>query len=150
MECRTVVFVFVGIVQSVCWVANGLYLFYNDHEHLWRGAFSFLVAASWLYTTIRPVVRATATPHFDVFGLYLILLAAAILQLGGALFDHSVLAAPLPSILVMIALISNLVTILVLLAVTVSMPLAVPSNRVDPKEIVSRIPYSFSLNSYSL
>jgi hypothetical protein len=136
---RTVVFVFVGIVQSFCWVADGSYTLYNDPEHLWRGAFPFLVATSWLYTAIRPVVRPTPTPPFDMFGLYLILLAAAILHLGGALFDHSVLAVPLPHTLIMIALIANLLSIFILLAVTVGMPLAVPSDRIDPKDIVSQI-----------
>jgi len=42
-------------------------------------------------------------PPSDIFGLYLILPSAAILQLGGVLFDHSVSAAPLPPTIVMIA-----------------------------------------------
>jgi len=140
---RTVMFVFVGIVQSFCWVADGSYIFYNDPEHLWKGAFSLLVGSSWLYTVIRPIVRPTSTPPFDMFALYLILLASGILQLGGVLFDHSVLSAPLPSALIVTALITNLISILLLLAVTVSMPLAVPSNRVDPNDIVSRGPSRF-------
>jgi hypothetical protein len=73
-----------------------------------------------------------------MFGLYLVLLVAAMLQLGGVLFDHSVLSAPLPSTLAMIALIANLLSILILLAIAVSMPLAVPSDRIDPKDIVSQ------------
>ena len=133
---RTVVFAFIGIVQSFYWVADGSYTLYSDPEHLWRGAFSFFVAISWLYTAIRPITRPTPTPPFDMFALYLILLVGGILQLGGVLFDHSVLSAPLPSMLVMTALIANLLSILVLLAVTVNMPLGVPSNRVNPKDIV--------------
>ncbi|KIM37758.1 hypothetical protein M413DRAFT_448273 [Hebeloma cylindrosporum] len=132
---RTVVFVFVGIVQSFCWVAGGSYTLYEDPEHVWRGAFSFLIATSWLYTAFRPITRPTPTPPFDLFSLYLILLAGAILQLGGIFFDHSVLSAPLPSTLVITALIANLLSLLLLLAVTVSMPLAVPSNRVVPNDI---------------
>jgi hypothetical protein len=147
---RTVVFAFVGIVQSFCWVAYGSYILYSDRGHLWRGAFSFFVAISWLYTAIRPITRPTPTPPFDMFALYLILLAGGILQLGGVLFDHSVLSAPLPSTLAMTALIANLLSILVLLAITVSMPLGVPSNRVNPKDIVNRIPPCHVLKAYSL
>jgi hypothetical protein len=146
---RTLVFVFVGIVQSFCWVADGSYMLYSDPEHLWRGAFSFLVAISWLYTTIRPITRPTPTPPFDMFALYLILLVGAILRLGGVLFDHNVLSAPLPSTLAMTSLVANLLSILVLLAVTVSMPLAVPSNSVDPNDIVIRIPSSHFSEAHS-
>ena len=78
---RTVVFAFVGIVQSFCWVADGSYILYSDPDHLWMGAFSFFVATSWLYTAIRPITRPTPTPPFDMFALYLILLAGGILQL---------------------------------------------------------------------
>ena len=147
---RTVVFAFVGIVQSFYWVANGSYILYSDPDHLWRGAFSFFVATSWLYTAIRPITRPTPTPPFDMFALYLILLAGGILQLGGVLFDHSVLSAPLPSALAMTTFIANLLSILVLLVVTVSMPLGVPSNRVNPKDIVIRMPSSHVLKAYLL
>ena len=147
---RTVVFAFVGIVQAFCWVADGSYILYSDREHLWIGAFSFFVATSWLYTAIRPITRPTPTPPFEMFALYLILLAGGILQLGGVLFDHSVLSAPLPSTLAMTALVANLLSILVLLAVTVSMPLAVPSNRVDHNDIVIRIPFPHLLEAHLL
>ena len=147
---RTVVFAFVGIVQSFYWVANGSYILYSDPEHLWRGAFSFFVAIPWLYTAIRPITRPTPTPPFDMFALYLILLTGGILQLGGVLFDHSVLSAPLPSALAMTAFIANFLSILALLAVTVSMPLAVPSNKVDSKDIVIGMPSSHVLGAHSL
>ena len=52
--------------------------------------------------------------------------------------------------LAMTALIVNFLSILALLAVTVNMPLAVPSNRVNPKDIVIRIPSSRVLKAYLL
>ncbi|KAH9476699.1 ABC transporter 7 [Psilocybe cubensis] len=55
-----------------------------------------------------------------MFTLYLILLFTSILQFGGALFDNRVLGAPPPSNLALLV---------------VTIPLALPSNRVDPKEI---------------
>lgn len=139
---RTVAFVFVGIVQSFCWVAHGSYLIYNDITDIWAGMFSFLVAASWLYTVVRPIIFSPATAPTDMFTLYLILLSTAVLQFGGALFDNRVLGAPLPSNVALFGLLANLLSILLLLAITVTMPLALPSNRVDPKEIVSDFYYS--------
>ncbi|KAF8963320.1 multidrug resistance-associated ABC transporter [Flammula alnicola] len=132
---RTVVFVFVGIVQSFCWVVDGSYLLYNDSSNPWRGIFSFLVVVSWLYTAIRSVARPTATPPYDMFSLYVILFFAGILQVGGVLFDHSILGSPLPSTFSMVALIANELVVLLLLFLTMTMPLATPSNRVDPKDI---------------
>jgi len=134
---RTVVFAFVGIVESFCWVAYGSYQIYNDPDDICRGVLSFLLATSWLYTVVRPIARPTATSPQDMFALYLALLSGAILQLGGVLFDHSVLEAPLPSKTTLFGLITNLLVIVVLLGMVVSMPLDIPSIRVDVKEIVS-------------
>ncbi|KDR78080.1 hypothetical protein GALMADRAFT_224469 [Galerina marginata CBS 339.88] len=132
---RTVVFVFVGIVQSFSWIAVGSYRLYNDSTDVWRAIFSFFVATSWLYTVIRPIVRPTATSPYDLFSLYLILLTSAILQFGGTLFDHTVLAAPLPSSFVLFGLVTNLLSVVLLLVVVVTMPMASPSNEVNRKEI---------------
>uniref|UniRef100_A0A8H7XII1 Multidrug resistance-associated ABC transporter n=1 Tax=Psilocybe cubensis TaxID=181762 RepID=A0A8H7XII1_PSICU len=117
---RTVVFVFVGIVQCFCWVAHGSFLIYNDTTDIWAGVASFLVAFAWMYTVVRPIVIPPATGPADMFTLYLILLFTSILQFGGALFDNRVLGAPPPSNLALLV---------------VTIPLALPSNRVDPKEI---------------
>ncbi|KAF9555963.1 multidrug resistance-associated ABC transporter [Agrocybe pediades] len=142
---RTLTFVFVGMAESFCWVANGSYLLYSNPEGIWRGIFSLLVATSWLYTVVRPIARPTATSPQDMFALYIALLVAAVLQLGGVLFDHSVLEAPLPSKSVLFALVANILAILALLTIVVTMPLAIPSNRVDKKEIG----YSISPEDYT-
>lgn len=136
---RTVVFVFVGIIEAFCWVADGAFRLYNDRSNVWGGVFSFLVAVSWMYTVVRPIARPTPTPPYDMFSIYLALLLAAILQIGGVLFENSVLGVPLPSTFTMTVLIVNLLTIFVLLTVVLTMPLAIPSNRVDKQEIVSYV-----------
>ncbi|KAF8887923.1 multidrug resistance-associated ABC transporter [Gymnopilus junonius] len=132
---RTTVFVFVGIVQSFCWVAVGSYNLYNDHTYTWRGVLPFILAASWMYTAIRPIARPTATSPYDLFSLYLLLLCAAILRLGGALFDYKVLGAPLPSSFGLLGLVANLLSVILILGIAVTMPMAIPSSRIDPKEI---------------
>uniref|UniRef100_A0A8H8CJP6 Multidrug resistance-associated ABC transporter n=1 Tax=Psilocybe cubensis TaxID=181762 RepID=A0A8H8CJP6_PSICU len=132
---RTVVFVFVGIVQCFCWVAHGSFLIYNDTTDIWAGVASFLVAFAWMYTVVRPIVIPPATGPADMFTLYLILLFTSILQFGGALFDNRVLGAPPPSNLALLGMLTNLLSLILLLSVVVTIPLALPSNRVDPKEI---------------
>ncbi|KAF9471234.1 hypothetical protein BDN70DRAFT_888357 [Pholiota conissans] len=132
---RTVVFAFVGMLQAFYWVADGAYRLYNDRLNVWSGVFSFLVAISWTYTIVRPIARPTATPPYDMFAIYLVMFFAAILQLGGVWFDHNILAIPYPSAFTIAGLIANLLTVFALLTVVLSMPLAIPSNRVDKAEI---------------
>ncbi|KAF8153792.1 multidrug resistance-associated ABC transporter [Crassisporium funariophilum] len=132
---RTVVFVFVGMVECFCWVANGSYGLYEGRTGVARAMLPFLVALAWFYTVVRPIARPTATPPYDMFSLYLVLLSVGILQLGGAMFDHGVSGMPLPSTLSLVALSVNLFAISVLLLVVVGMPLALPSSRINEKEI---------------
>ena len=131
---RTVLFVFVGIVECFCWTAAGAYGLYNHNDN---PIFPFLVALSWLYTAIRPIARPAATPPYGLFAIYLVLFITSILQIGGFLFDHGVSGLPYPSTLSLVAHDFNLLAILLLLILTVNMPLAVPSSRVNKKEIVS-------------
>jgi len=88
---RTVLFVFVGIMECFCWTAAGAYGLYN---HNGNPILPFLVALSWLYTAIRPIARPTATPPYGLFAIYLVLFITSILQIGGFIFDHGVSGLP--------------------------------------------------------
>jgi hypothetical protein len=131
------VFSFVGIVGTLYWLAHGSYLLYDDQENRWRGSRALLHALAWLYTVIRPVACPTVTPPFDNMVIYLLLLAAGVLELGGYLYDNGVYGAPLPSRYILAAIITNLVGATGLLAVVAGMPLAIPSERVEKEDIVS-------------
>jgi len=135
---RTIVFYFVGVFECFCWTAYGAYKIYNEGAFVWRDIFPFLVAISWLYISIRPMVQVAATPPFDLFTLCLILLATSILQVGGFVFDRAIFDVPLPTISFLLAQIGNLLVISVLLIMIVKMPLAVPSSRVNKEDIVSQ------------
>jgi hypothetical protein len=97
----------------------------------------FLIASSWIYAAIRPITHPTPTPPYDLFTLYLILLATSLLQIGGFIFDYGVFDIPLPPTIILSAQVGNLIAILILLSIIVRMPLAIPSNNVDRHEIVS-------------
>lgn len=137
---RTLIFVFLGVLQTICWIADGSFQLYIQSVDRVQGFLCFLVALCWLYTAIRPVARPVATPPYDLFALYLILFATTILQIGGVLFDHSVLGYPLPSTLHTVALMSNLVILVLLISLILSMPLSVPSSLVDKSQIVRVFP----------
>ncbi|KAF9526193.1 multidrug resistance-associated ABC transporter [Crepidotus variabilis] len=132
---RTVLFSFVGIVEWFCWTAVGAYGIFVKDERAWIDILPFLIAASWLYAVIRPIAKPTATPPFELFSLYIVLFGCSFLQIGGFIFDRGVFGTPLPSALILSAHVVNIVAILILLSIVVSMPLALPSSRVDPTEI---------------
>ncbi|KAF8890914.1 multidrug resistance-associated ABC transporter [Infundibulicybe gibba] len=132
---RTVVFVFLGLLQTIFCLADGSFQLFRNPQDIWGGARPFLVAATWLYTVIRPIALPAVAVPFDLFAIYTLELCAGVLRLGGVFFDHGVMGSPLPSTLAIVALSSNLVMIIVLLTVVLNMPLAVPSNRVKKSEI---------------
>ena len=134
---RTVTFVFVGIFQCLSWVAHGSYRLHNDPRDVFGGVLPFLVAIAWLYTIIRPISHPIATSPFDLFSIYLVLFFTGFLRIGGILFDHNVFGLPWPSTITLVALSANLLALLVLLIVIFNTPLALPSNKINAKDIVS-------------
>ena len=134
---RTVVFVFVGIIQFISWISHGSYRLYNDSRDIFGGLLPFLVAIVWLYTIIRPISHPITTSPFDLFSIYLVLFCVGSLRIGGILFDHNVSGLPWPSTITLVALSANLLALLVLLILVLNTPLALPSNRINKKDIVS-------------
>ena len=134
---RAVVLVFVGIVQCLSWISHGSYLLYNDPRDIFGGSLPFLVATAWLYTIIRPITHPIATSPFDLFSIYLVLFCTGFLRIGAIVFDHNVFDSPWPSTLTLVALSANFFILLVLLIVVLSIPLALPSNKINQKDIVS-------------
>ena len=148
---KAVVFVFVGIIQCFSWTAHASYRLYNNPGDLFGGVLPFLVAMAWMYTIIRPISHLITTSPFDLFSVYLVLFCAGFVRLGGILFDHSVFGSPWPSTITLTALSTNLLVLLVLLIVVLGIPMALPSNKINKKDIVSdgrHVDYNFN-NTFS-
>ena len=144
---RTVVFVFVGIIQCLSWIAHGSCRLHNDPRDVFGGLLPFLVAIAWLYTIIRPISHPIAVSPFDLFSIYLVLFCVGSLRIGGIFFDHNVIGLPWPSSITLVALSANLLALLVLLIVVLNIPLALPSNRINKKDIVSYdLNFNYCLN----
>ncbi|KAJ7125217.1 multidrug resistance-associated ABC transporter [Mycena epipterygia] len=135
---RTVVFVFVGLLQCLAWLAAGSFLLITGHPK-WEAIQRFLVASTWLYATARPILRPTATPPYEMLALYMTHIAGGILQLGGYLFQHNAYGAPLPGTLVLVGLSVNLALSVGLVLVIMGMPLALPSHLVKKEDIGSSV-----------
>ncbi|KAL0058578.1 hypothetical protein AAF712_014741 [Marasmius tenuissimus] len=133
---RTVVLVFVGLLEVMMWTITGSYkLVVDDSSTVWTSVRPLLVACVWIYAVMRPVIRPSVTAPLDLFVVYVLQLVSAVIQFGGALYGHAVLDMPAPSVTSIVGNAFNLAAIVVVLAVVFSMPLALPSKRVDKSEI---------------
>lgn len=98
---------------------------------------AFLTALTWLYASIRPLVRPKATPDFRLVTLYFVLLAASALVLCGNLLEY---VDPIPmqrsNTLELVSEVMNVVVIGMLVGVQMSRPLAYPSNEEVKRELL--------------
>ncbi|KAJ7107582.1 multidrug resistance-associated ABC transporter [Mycena epipterygia] len=131
---RTVVFAFTGLFASLAWLADGYFLLMSGQPR-WEVTKRCLLASTWLYTTVRPILRSTATPPYDLFTLHTLNIVGGTLQLGGYLFGHDAYGAPLPGRLVLVGLSVNLAASVGLVITIMGMPLALPSHLVKQEEI---------------
>ncbi|KAJ7100319.1 hypothetical protein C8R43DRAFT_1141357 [Mycena crocata] len=60
---RSLFFVFAGLIQSLAWLASGVFYFGTVQ--------CLLIAVSWLYTVVRPIAAPFATAPYDLFVLYI-------------------------------------------------------------------------------
>ena len=133
---RTLCFAFVGMVQSVCWIAVGSYALYSGDADRIVSTFPFVMALGWLYTVLRPLVRPPATPPYDLFTLYIVFLCLVMAQIGGVFYEHGVFGIALPTTPTLLVMAANTASVLVLLGIVLAMPMAQPSEFVNPDDIV--------------
>jgi len=133
---RTLCFAFVGMVQSVCWIAVGSYALYSGDADTVFATFPFVMALGWLYTVLRPIVRPPATPPYDLFTLYCVFMCLVIAQVGGVFYDHGVFGIALPTTPTLLVMGANTASVLALLGIVLAMPMSLPSEFVNPDEIV--------------
>ncbi|KAF8836435.1 P-loop containing nucleoside triphosphate hydrolase protein [Paxillus ammoniavirescens] len=132
---RTVALAFIALVQALLWLAAGAYSLTTDREHVWIGVCAVSIGATWVYGVCKPVFWPRATAHVDLFAIYVLHLVFAILLLGGTLYDHEILNVPWPSRLQFAGLIINLVAVCFELALVSTMPMELPSSRVNKEDI---------------
>lgn len=134
---RTGSLVFVGLVETLFWLAFASYTFIDSSGPLWNSVLPFFVAFTWLYTVVRPLVRPVVTAPLDLFYIYFLLLFASLFQLGSIAYSHIVWDILLPPTIVLAGHILNLVAIVGLLAIVLAIPFAIPNRNVSKTEIGS-------------
>ena len=143
---RTLILATISLVETLLWIGVGCYSLIVNPEDTWNGVRDFLVAATWFYATLRPVVWPTATAPSDLLSLFTAHLVLGIVTFFGHLYDRYVYSIPMPGTLRTVVYIINLVAVAGLLVLVLSMPLGIPSKRVNKEDIVS-IPFVTFMSS---
>ncbi|KAI0639291.1 multidrug resistance-associated ABC transporter [Trametes polyzona] len=132
---RTLVLSTVSLVESLLWVGVGCYSLIVNPEVVWGGIRDFLVATTWFYAALRPILKPTAVVPYDLlilFGLHLVL---GIVTLVGHVYDNYVYALPFPNPVLLTAEVINVVAVAGVFTVVMNMPLAIPSKQIKKEEI---------------
>lgn len=129
----------IALIETLVWLAIASFTVIQDQGDPVFVASSFVFALTWLFATVRPVVRPTPTPPFALFTLYLIHTVVELVSLASFAYNKQAYDIPLPPALTFAAHLLNLGALFILLAITLSMPLAIPGNRIDKAKIVSLV-----------
>ena len=131
---RTIALSGLALLQALAWLGIGSYSF-AVYDKIWDVILPILIAATWLYASLRPIIWSSQTVFYDLFALYTTQIVAGFLVFGGSFFDHSVYQHPLPSPVVLAARVVNLSVLTVLLAIVLNMPFALPSAGINKDEV---------------
>ncbi|KAF6756229.1 multidrug resistance-associated ABC transporter [Ephemerocybe angulata] len=128
---RTVLFAVTGLFQTLVWLGLASYHFYTDapKTRALGGLFALLTAGTWFYTGLRPVIRPSATAMSDLLVVYIALLCGGVLKLGGEMIHSH--WEPLEWVAAWL----NIGSLLVVLSALFSMPLNIPSSRINKDDI---------------
>ncbi|TBU25699.1 multidrug resistance-associated ABC transporter [Dichomitus squalens] len=136
---RTLVLSSVSLIETLLWLGIGCYALILNPDDTWNGVRDFLVAATWLYATLRPILRPAATAPFDLLSLFSLHLVLNSVVFFGHLYDRYVYDVPLPSPIRTAVYTINLLAVAGLLVLVFSMPLAIPSKRIKKEDIGKKI-----------
>lgn len=134
---RTVALAFVALVQALIWLSAGAYILVTHEHDTWTGVCAVLIGSTWVYGVSKPVFWPKATAHLDLFWLYFAHFVFGVVLLGGIIYDHEIFHVPLEPRIEFAGFIFNLVAILVELALVSTMPMELPSSRINKEDIVS-------------
>ncbi len=133
---KTLLLSWFALIETLVWLGIASFTIIQDERDPVYVASSFVLALTWLFAAVRPIVRPKLTPPYDLFTLYLIYTAFELVSLGTFAYNHRAYGTPLPPSLTLIVHILNLCVLFILVAIVLSMPLSIPSHRVEKTKIV--------------
>ncbi|KAH9996004.1 hypothetical protein BJV77DRAFT_188085 [Russula vinacea] len=83
-----------ALVETLAWLGVTSFTIIQDERDPVYVASSFVLALTWLFATVRPIVRPKLTPPYDLFTLYLIYTIFELVSLGAFFYDHHAMALP--------------------------------------------------------
>jgi hypothetical protein len=135
---RTLSLTIPALLETVAWLALSSHhlVVSNDGEsyrayEIWAPS---LVAISWLYASLKPVMRPSSTPPYDLFILYIVHIFTAFLSVGSTIYGEYVYEEGVNYAYVL-GITIHIIILGGLLATVFSMHLAVPTTQVDKEEI---------------
>jgi len=132
---RTLSLAIPAILETVACLALFSYRLavFSSHANydLWA---PLLVAISWFYASVKPVMRPPLTPPYDLFILYLVHGFTALLSVGSAIYSWYIYGESVSNAYILGTTI-HFIILGGLLAIVFSMPLGVPTAQVDKEEI---------------
>ncbi|EGO28860.1 hypothetical protein SERLADRAFT_434751 [Serpula lacrymans var. lacrymans S7.9] len=123
----------IALLETFAWSAVGIMPFSLRRAE--STSPPVLIAITWFYASLRPIIWPSITPPFDLFSLYITHLMSGILLLGGVLYEAYVWDIALPSGYVIASMVANIVTVAIALVIVLGMPLAIPSTRIRKEDI---------------
>ncbi|KAI0634339.1 multidrug resistance-associated ABC transporter [Trametes polyzona] len=132
---RTLILTAISLVQSLLWVGVGCFCLITWPETIWDGVRGIMMASTWFYAALRPIVKPVVVVPYDLLALLVLHVVLGIVALVGHIFDRYVSNSPLPHISSLVIEISSLISAAVLLPVLLNVPLAIPSKQVRKEEI---------------
>lgn len=111
-----------AFIQTVFWSSNFISSFFHQTCAEWG---FFALAFSWLYASVKPVLRPTYTPPYDLLFLYLTLQVSGIYHFGCLLLQWSLADSSPPATLLAFHTL-NVALISTLIVIVLSRPVAEP------------------------
>lgn len=111
-----------AFIQTVFWSSNFISSFFHQTCAEWG---FFALALSWLYASVKPVLRPTYTPPYDLLFLYLTLQVSGIYHFGCLLLQWSLADSSPPATLLAFHTL-NVALISTLIVIVLSRPVAEP------------------------
>lgn len=134
---RSLLLSWFALIETLVWLGVASFTILKNERDPVYVASPFVLALTWLFAAVRPTVRPKMTPPYDLITLYLIYIAFEMVSLGAFAYNYHAYGTPLPPPLIITAHILNLCVLFILVAIVLSMPLSVPSRRVEKSKIVS-------------
>ncbi|KAF8273971.1 multidrug resistance-associated ABC transporter [Lactarius quietus] len=110
----------IALIETLAWLGVASFNVIQDQRDPVYVVSSFAFALTWLFATLRPILRPNLLHHmtFSTF-----------------VYNKNAYGTPFPDTLILATHIVNLGALLVSIAIVFSMPLAIPSRRVDKEKI---------------